>query len=227
MAIQISGTTVIDNSRNVTNAGTGAFSGTVTAPTFSGAFPTVFQGINGAVYSGPATFTVGTDCPAQVTVVKMTVMGGGGNGGTAGPNSPGGGGGSAVACFRYYPVSNGQAYSITVGGAAGTSSIVLSGSTLISSTGGGSSPGSLAGTQAPTTQTGASWTSNSGKGTAGGVLALTSGNGSDSIFGNGGTAVAPPSTGNPGTGFGSGGGGGGYPSRVGGNGQPGIVIIEW
>ena len=31
MAIQISGTTVIDNSRNVTNAGTGSFSGKVTS----------------------------------------------------------------------------------------------------------------------------------------------------------------------------------------------------
>jgi len=29
MAIQISGTTVIDNSRNITNAGTGSFSGSV------------------------------------------------------------------------------------------------------------------------------------------------------------------------------------------------------
>jgi len=38
MAIQISGTTVIDNSRNFTNLGTGSFSGTVTAstPTASG-----------------------------------------------------------------------------------------------------------------------------------------------------------------------------------------------
>jgi len=36
MAIQINGTTVIDNSRNITNAGNGNFSGTVTASQFNG-----------------------------------------------------------------------------------------------------------------------------------------------------------------------------------------------
>ena len=36
MAIKISGTTVIDNSGNITNAGTGNFSGTITANAFSG-----------------------------------------------------------------------------------------------------------------------------------------------------------------------------------------------
>jgi len=48
MAIQISGTTVIDNSRNIVNAVNGTFSGSVTASSFNSAAP----GALGSTYQG-------------------------------------------------------------------------------------------------------------------------------------------------------------------------------
>ena len=46
-------------------------------------------GGQGAVYTSPGTFTVGTNCPTSVNTIKITCMGGGGNGGAGfkGPTS--------------------------------------------------------------------------------------------------------------------------------------------
>jgi hypothetical protein len=74
---------------------------------------------NMEVFTSTGTFTV----PAGITKVKVTVVGGGGNGGTqsgAGRSSSGGGGGGAIKVVS--GLTPGGTVSVTVGGAAGTSS---------------------------------------------------------------------------------------------------------
>jgi hypothetical protein len=169
MAIQISGTNVIDNSGNIVNAVAGTFSGTVTAGGFSGpaagltGIPATTLGSNASVYTSPGTFVVGTNCPTTVNSVQIGCMGGGGNGGgVPAPviNIPGaGGGGSSVLAVRWYPVSNGTSLTVTVGGAGGTSSVTVTGpgATVISATGGSAGGYPAGGAAAPLTQTGASF----------------------------------------------------------------------
>jgi hypothetical protein len=225
-------------------------------------------GGSGAVYTSPGTFTVGTTCPSAVTSIKISCMGGGGNGGAgirvttpspAGPSATlyaGGGGGAGVLAVRYYPVSNGQAYTITVGGATGTSSVSsVPAGTIISSTGGTSGGNAIptssgdGGIPAPVTQTGASYVMGStrqtyllldafGNSATGGLFPNlgVGGQGLGSLMG---TNSNPPSTpngipyaGNVGTGYGVGGGGGiggATPGATvpGGAGTSGIVIVEW
>lgn len=135
MAIKISGTDVIDNSRNIVNATNGTFSGTVTAPTFSGTITPQQSGYK--FFSSPGTFVVGTDCPSAITKVKITGCGGGGAGGNGGASSGsgsgagGGGGGIAPVNVMLRDVSNGQTYTVTVGGSAGNTTVTLPGPTAV------------------------------------------------------------------------------------------------
>ena len=107
------------------------------------ALPTILPGLGGQVFTSSGTFTV----PDGVTRVKVTVAGGGGNGGNARANfqpSPrgggvtpaaaGGGGGGGVAIKFVTGLTPGGTVSVTVGGAAGTSSF----GAFVSATGGGS-----------------------------------------------------------------------------------------
>ena len=107
------------------------------------ALPTILPGLGGQVFTSSGTFTV----PDGVTRVKVTVAGGGGNGGNARANfqpSPrgggvtsaagGGGGGGGIAIKFVTGLTPGGTVSVTVGGAAGTSSF----GAFVSATGGGS-----------------------------------------------------------------------------------------
>jgi len=164
MAIKIAGTIVISDSKNTTNIVNGTYAGIVTAASFVGDGTNLTNvttsGLDKKVYyTTPGTFVVGTDCPSSVTQIKISCMGGGGNGGGV-PNSPTGGtragGGASVLAITYQSVSNGQSYSITVGGAAGISSVTLPSASpidVISTPGGFTAPtgtgAGIGGTAAP------------------------------------------------------------------------------
>lgn len=77
-------------------------------------------GANGQVFTTSGTFTV----PAGASSIKVTVVGGGGNGGNAvnGAVDAGGGGGGAISIKYITGITPGTAVTVTVGGAAGTSS---------------------------------------------------------------------------------------------------------
>lgn len=127
MAIQISGTTVIDNSRNITNVlGVGD---TAT---------TVYYG-DGSNLTG-----LGGGIPSDILVVA----GGGGGVPTGGPSGPygGGGGGGQVISATNYTLSPGQTYTITIGsggpssgGKGNNSTIVDPTKNIFTSLGGGGS----------------------------------------------------------------------------------------
>ena len=135
-------------------------SGIVTASSFVGDgtnLTGVFQGLNAKAYTSPGTFTVGTDCPSTITQIKIIACGGGGNGGNGGlysnpvstPGGGGGGGGGATANIFYRTVSNGQVYTITIGGAGGNTTIAYPGPTVLYTCNAGS-PGGTGGNGAPT-----------------------------------------------------------------------------
>ena len=161
MTIKIGVTTVITNARSLINVVNGNYTGTVSAPSFVGSgigLNGLTSGTNKKVYTTPGTFVVGTDCPSKVTNIKISCMGGGGNGGASSGNSGKGrgGGGASVLGITTQSVSNGQSYSITVGGAAGISSVTLPSASpidVISTPGGFTAPtgtgAGIGGTAAP------------------------------------------------------------------------------
>lgn len=113
MAIGITGTNVIDNFRNLININ--SFSpGNI-----------LKTGVGGALrFTNPGTFVIGTNTPTGITSVKILACGGGGRGGgTPGQNdsSGSGGGGGAQAQVAYMQVTNGESFTITIGGAGGSS----------------------------------------------------------------------------------------------------------
>jgi hypothetical protein len=194
----------------------------------STSMPTIFTSPKIFNSAGTYSWTV----PPNVTSICVEVWGGGGSGGTGGytsgsnPNTGGGGGGGGYGyqCFLVVP---GNTYSVTVGGASGTSSL----GTLISASGG------VAGGNATSTV--------SGLGGSGGTSAasfnLSGANGSAGTWGNSGGVGGAGANGgvggavfNQGAGSGTspgggGGGGNGYTLSVnnGGGGAPGKVIIYW
>jgi hypothetical protein len=64
--LEINNTTVIDSSRNLTNIGTGSFSGTVTAPTFSGALSG--NASTASTWATSRTITLGGDLSGSVSI---------------------------------------------------------------------------------------------------------------------------------------------------------------
>ncbi len=178
--------------------------------------------------------------PAGVVAVKLRVWGGGGGGGT-GNGGAGGGGAGAGYVEGFFAVSPGQSYAVTIGlggsgsgGNGGTSSF----SSIASASGGGAGgngaqngAGGASGGAGSGFATGATLISGS-VGQAAAVISGTwlSGHGGGSGMGSGGVGLVGASganvTGNAGVAPG-GAGGGGLGTALGGNGAPGLVIVEW
>ena len=167
------------------------------------------------MFTTNATFTV----PNGVTKVYVTLCGGGGGGGVGGKYSGGGGGGGARVRILYpvtvVPYSNVDVI-VGTGGVGG-----IGASHTVATDGGTSSFGQFVSVPG------------GGAGSAGGdILAGGASSGRETIFGIGGAAGAGGNGGGAGMGFGSGGGGGGETNSSsaysdGGNGAPGMVIVEW
>jgi hypothetical protein len=198
------------------------------------------------VFTANGTFTV----PAGVTQVYVSMCGGGGGGGYPGYQVPGGacGGGGGESVLKYsVTVTPGESIPVTIG-AGGYGSDVSDGSS-----GGSSSFGSYitcvggAGGKGITSpgiggSSGGAGKLKGGNGGYSGFIApsstylLISGAGGSSVFGYGGVANAINTTsqisiaGNPGVGYGAGGSGSLKNSangQKGGDGTPGICIVEW
>lgn len=174
-------------------------------------------GVKYQIFTSDGTFTV----PSGVTSVKVTLIGGGGGGGYNGLGGSGGGGGGGVYYRQSQSVTSGSNITVTVGlggagsstsngGAGGTSSF----GTYLSATGGGggrsNGNGGAAGSPATAHYTEAGF---------GGTL-VAGGPGGSTMFGIGGFENRRA------IGYGSG-GGGGRSGSTGGNGAPGVCIVEW
>lgn len=177
------------------------------------------------VFTASGTYTK----PAGLKRVKVTVVGGGGNGGGASANNAGGGGGGGGASIKVIEATAlGATETVTVGGAAGTSSF----GAHCSATGGASA---AAGAGAAGGIGSGGNTNIGGGGGGGGGLkdsALTypspGGSGGSSIFGGGGHGTGDGTTatnGQAGRAYGGGGSGAGG-TTTGGSGSAGIVIVE-
>lgn len=183
--------------------------------------------------------------------------GGGGAGNGASSGSFGGGGGASAIFNKLFKVSPGASYAITIGlggspgipGTSGGSTIVAGLATLTGGAGGGTNAGGNAGGSgggrggngrqipgdAGIVGGGGSGGENGGGG--GGSLGSGGGGGAEtSLTSSPGSLpfVKPYSSGATGNtryggsgGFGAGGGGGAYTNGIGGQGGPGVVIIEW
>lgn len=208
------------------------------------------QAINTQVFTASGTFTTPADSTTS-TVYRYRMVGGGGGGGGSSHTgaAAGGGGGGAYAEGTFTGVAPSTGITVTVGalgsggaigvtGVAGTSSSIGS---PVSITAGGGSPGVGVAVASPVdggaggTVTGSpnilSITGQKGlpgaKDTAGNSEG--GGDGANSLLGAGGRG-GRNSIGTPGlsaSGYGSGGGGGFYNSGTGGNGTPGVVVIDW
>jgi len=194
---------------------------------------------NRIIYTSSSTFVT----PTGISTVYVTLNGGGGGGGGATTGSSqvasAGGGGSGGYLSRYpYIVTAGSSYIVTVGSAgigatSGTTSATAGGNSVFDSlivTGGG----------AGNSQNGAGNANGGGAGSPNGTSggngnSGTSGAGANSYSGLGGTSVTPTSgnalAGKNASGTGAGASGGSIEVATavigGGNGAPGIVIIEW
>jgi hypothetical protein len=236
-------------------------SGVVTATSFVGdgtGLTNIFLGLNGKFYSTPGTFTIGTDCPSAITQIKIIACGGGGSGASAppGPGNAGGGGGAATANIFYRSVSNGQVYTITIGGAAGSTTIAYPGPTVLytctAGGNGGVTGGGSGGAKSPLTPFaylgggggggGSGYQVNpsgnaspyqaGGNGGNGGVnfgLSILSGYsyGGTGGSGNGGGGPGSPAGPTPSSAYGAGGGGGGGGQGDGGSGTSGAPGACW
>jgi hypothetical protein len=173
---------------------------------------------NLTVFASPGTFNI----PATTTKVKATVVGGGGNGAGNPGGCGGGGGGAAIKIVT--GLTPGGTVTVTVGGAAGTSSF----GPFCSATGG--SNGALAAT--PNSPGAAGGLGSSGDlnirgGGSGQLINGFGGLGGSSILGGGG-AQPHQSTGAGLAGGNYGGGGSGSSGPpAGGAGAGGVVIVEF
>jgi hypothetical protein len=195
--------------------GTTTIGGTVEFSTTS--MPTIFT--SPKTFSTPGTYS--WTVPPNVTSICVEVWGGGGSGGLgigSGNNSyvgGGGGGGYGYQCFIVIPGTN---YTVTVGGASGTSNL----GGLISASGGANGSNIFP------------FVGGTG-GSSSATFNITGANGNPGYNGNGsGGAGANGGAGGGAAGGGAapgGGGGGGYNMYTSGNGggagAPGKVIIYW
>ena len=206
------------------------------APFVNWKLPQLTPGTHNLAVFTPTT-QGGWTVPAGVSAVKVRVWGGGGAGG-AGFAGAGGGGAGGGYCEGFYGVSPGQVFPVAVGnGGSGSGS-----------NGGSSSFGSL--TLATGGQAGANGggdgggagATNGGIGTGSGIgvagspggtafnagSAWLSGVGGGAFGGAGGQSVSGTlSAGISATAPGAGGSGGIGSTSVGGNGGPGLVVVEW
>lgn len=211
------------------------------APFLAWKLPQLSPGTHNLAVFTPTTQGTWT-VPSGVTTVRLRIWGGGGGGG-AGNGGAGGGGAGGGYSEGFYPVLPGQSFFVTVGNGGsgtGTTGGASSFGTVASATGGsGGSAGSLGsagtiGDGGPTGGIGAG----SGFVTAGqpggfgvetGAFAL-SGSGGGSFGCAGGAAVAAVTGGAALPGYScalAGGGSGGVLSGLGGQGGPGLVLVEW
>lgn len=184
---------------------------------------------NMQVFTSSGTFTV----PAGITKVKVTVVGGGGNGGdTSGTGTAQGGAGGGAAIKYVSGLTPLSTVSVTVGGAAGTSSF----GAHCSATGGAN--GAEANGYNTSVGTGSGGDFNVSGGVGGnGVVDIQNTLSRNSFGGMGPLGLGygyPQETANqnatqPATGFGAGGTGavGSTTSRSGSAGAPGVVIVEY
>jgi len=179
--------------------------------------------------------------PAAVTLLRLRCWGGGGAGGNGGGGAGGGGAGGGYS-EGYYPVTPGQVLYATIGaggvsgtngGAGGPTGL----SALGSATGGGGGGNGGAGASglgsvAPGAGFGTGTLIDGSPGQGGMVLGgpMISGAGGTAFGGAGAVAVGGPSgvnlSGNAGSTPGAA-GSGGCGTGTGGNGAPGLMIIEW
>lgn len=167
------------------------------------------------------TFTI----PSGVTALKVTVVAGGAAGGASNssPKSVGGGaGGSAVAYLT--GLTPGNTLSVTVGAAAGASSVASGTQTISTVSATAGTAGASGGAGGSGSGGSINVTGSSGQQPASAI----GGNGAGSIFGTGGTG-GNGVNGNAAVNYGAGGGGGGSGCGVtsGGAGYQGVVIFEW
>ena len=201
---------------------------------------------------GFQAFTSGGSFTVPAAIVEVTVVGGGGGATGANPNGGGagnylsgaGGGAGGLAKKRITGLTIGATIAVTVAaGGPGAGTTDGGGSPVTANPGGTSSFGSYVsatgggggGWGAPTTSAGGGpgagvggdVNSFGGYGSDGQAGVFTGmGNGGSSFFGSGGRA-ASGQNGYNGAAYGSGGGGSyGFPFN-GGNGAPGIVMVEW
>ena len=208
----------------------------------SGAVSNAYVGGKGQVFTSSGTFTV----PADVTAVKVTVVGGGGGSGSLGANcgnvrnGGGGGGGGAIKFLTGLTPANtltvtvGAAGAVggtnAAGGAGGTSS-VASGTqviTTVSATGGSGGAGVTSGVTA----------TNGGAGSGGDINLTGGGAMSENSFRNNGVSPFFPSlkqvtnsvtNATAGTAYGNGSVGayGDGNTKTGAAGAAGVVVFEW
>lgn len=211
-----------------TNAGNVTIAGSLTAGSIVGGLP----GLRSQVFTSNGTFTI----PSGVTAIKMTIVGGGGAGGTgtAGAGSGGGGGGAAIKFLT--GLTPGNTLTVTVGAAAGTSSVASGTQTIttVSATGGAAGASLGAGGVGGIGSNGDLNIGGSSGGTVyyvniGCSLIGISGMGGSSIFGGGGTSSSTQigNAGGAGRQYGGGGGGGSLTNTTGGAGAAGVVLIEY
>lgn len=196
---------------------------------------------SGQVFTSTGTFTI----PADVTAVKVTVVGGGGGGGGAQADGfaagCGGGGGAAIKYLTGLTPSGTLAVTVGAGGAGGAyngtattggTSSVASGTqsiTTVSATGGAGGGGSaVSGIAGGLGGLGSSGDLNiAGGGGSAGNASSGAGAGGSSIFGGGASGRFAGAT-NAGRAYGGGGAGSsGNTSASGGAGAAGVVVFEW
>lgn len=219
-AIGFNGATYGSSGQVLTSAGSGA------SPTWSTP-SSGLPGVLGQAFTSSGTFTI----PANVTALKITVVGGGGNGGSGASTayaSGGGGGGTAISYLT--GLTPGNTLAVTVGGAGGNSTVASGTQTISTITGGGGGSGGGGIGTAGSGGSGSGGTINIGA--SGGVsgeagCSFMSGAGGSSTLGGGGAGITGGSAvgGSAGRNYGGGGGGGIYAG--GGSGAQGIVIFEW
>ena len=190
-------------------------------------------GMKYKIFTSSGTFTV----PSGVTQVLVTLIGGGGGGskGGGGSLSGAGGGGGGVYYRTPVTVTPGSSIPVTIGsgGAGGTSSHIdgYAGGTssfgsYLSATGGG--PGRGQGGSSTGGSTGSPsttyYTQPGGKGMGYGWIDHIGGHGGGTVLGGPAPGVCDSSS--RGLVFGGGGSGGGWTAN-GGDGAPGVCIIEW
>ena len=200
-------------------------------------------GINSQVFTSSGTFTI----PSGVTKIKMTIVGGGGAGSTATASAGGyegaGGGGGGLAIKYLTGLTPANTLTVTVGAAAGTSS-VASGTqsiTTVSATGGangvtaavGNGGNGGTGSNGDLNMTGGAGGQNyagasRGAGSGQFIHSSSAGSGGASAggWGYGGDAGNSGGAGSAGRAYGGGGGGGNF-GGAGGAGTAGVVLIEW
>jgi hypothetical protein len=191
-------------------------------------------------FSRITTFTTSGNfvVPNGSTTVKVRVCGGGGGGGSGAQGFGGGGGGAGGYAEGIVPVAPGQIFSIAVGaggvasggGYGGTGGASSFGSVISASGGDGGAPAaSFAPGGSPGGGSGGAINLAGGYGSDGnGGTVMFAGNGGASFFGGGGRAAsAGGAQQQNGAAYGSGGGACYAVVGDGGNGAPGVVIVEF